>query len=94
MPTPVWPTIVLPITKLRRAVLPSHVRKPPSAASIIYARAYRITIKAFFIALVGQLVPVVQRFSTVACSADVQGSIPAQYLFLIFFPRKLKFFFS
>ena len=39
LPTPVWPTIVLPITKLRRAVLPSHVRKPPSAAYIIYARA-------------------------------------------------------
>ena len=42
-----------------------------------------------FIALVGQLVPVAQRFSAVACSANVQGSIPAQYLlFLIFFPQK------
>ena len=41
-----------------------------------------------FIALVGQLVPVAQRFSAVACSADVQGSIPAQYLFFNFFPQK------
>ena len=48
-----------------------------------------IIIIIIIIALVGQLVPVAQRFSAVACSADVQGSIPAQYLFFNFFSKKI-----
>ena len=50
--------------------------------------------KALFVATVGQLVPVAQRFSAVVCNADVPGSIPTVCIVFccFFFPqKKIKF---
>ena len=44
-----------------------------------------VTYKAWFVALIGQHVPVVQWFSTVACNRIVQGSILAVCMFFGFF---------
>ena len=90
LPTPTSPTPILPTYSPKGTFC---LRKPPLAAYNYLRARVQNHYNGLFIALVSQLVPVAQRFSAVACSANVQGSIPAQYLlFLIFFPRTLKFF--
>ena len=66
------------------------ISKSARTSTVVYCSGI-VSVKRYkglFIALVGQLVPVAQQFTTVACSADVQGLNPAQYLFFNFFSQK------